>query len=438
MEELLAREKYEKAIRRAKEIYGLDRTHSRLRSALRKSRRRFFLHKYKIPLFIFTALCFILAATVIFYWQRSSRLLAGARSALTRGDYDAASSLSRKIISAGLGISLLEKFIFHGKKREAETILASSYLKMHRMDPEARRIYDRVLNYHSTSSQMIRLHAQICIQRDAMDDRVREIYEKAVRYFPEETIFLEKLSEYYRIKGIYDKDSARIYEKKELWEEAGKAYEYSGDWKKAEETYQHGDYKERQAELYYHQGEFLKAAQCYHELGKIEETAELFLKSGIKEEVDHLAGKLAAAPGEKKMYLRRLIKDFIAGGNIKKAIELLKKVLQVDRHDLESWKILAELFLSRSRIKEAIETYEGAALLFPDEDEFSFRLLNLYHQIGNHERFLILAERLRTKGMLALGKMMHLAHFYEQNRRYREAEEVYKEIIEKSETMLKE
>ena len=72
---------------------------------------------------------------------------------------------------------------------EAESIRAFSCFKLHRIDPEAQEIYDRVLSYQSEDSNMVKLQAQISIQRDTVDDRAREVYEQAVQYFPGEDIF---------------------------------------------------------------------------------------------------------------------------------------------------------------------------------------------------------------------------------------------------------
>ena len=203
-------------------------------------------------------------------------------------------------------------------------------------------------------------------------------YERTSGYLPENKDLVKMLANLYKEEGIFDSTSALAYEKAEMFAEAGLSYHNSKDLRKAAEMY------EKKSSLEGDDYDILqRLAQIYHDLGQEDRIVNV---------------------------LRRMV------------------AVREKPYDLS---ILGELFEKLKDTEGAISAYEKLSQLDKKRPEYQDRLLKLYFENGNKEKFLTLAEEVRMRRELTLDNLSKLARTYVENSIFDKASEIYRRLTEK-------
>jgi len=203
-------------------------------------------------------------------------------------------------------------------------------------------------------------------------------YERASGFLPEDKNLVKRLANLYKEEEIFDSSSARAYEKAEMFIEAGLSYQNSKDLRKAAEIY------ERKSSLEGDDyGILQELAQIYHDLAEEDRMANV---------------------------LRRMV------------------AIREEPSDLN---ILGELSRKLKDTEGAIIAYEKLSRLDKKNPEYQDRLLELYFENGDREKFLTLAEEVQMRRELTLDNLGKLARIYVENSIFDKASKIYGKLIEK-------
>jgi len=202
-------------------------------------------------------------------------------------------------------------------------------------------------------------------------------YQRVSGYLPENRDLVNMLANHYKEGEIFDSASALAYEKAEMFGEAGLSYQDAKDLTKAAEMY------EKKSSLEGDDYDILqRLAQIYHDLGQEDRMVNIF---------------------------RRMVP------------------LREKPYDLN---VLGELCEKLKDTEGAISAYEKLSRLDKKRPEYQDKLLRLYFEIGNKEKFVNLAEEVRMKRELISDNLSKLARIYVENSIFDKASEVYGELTE--------
>ena len=204
-------------------------------------------------------------------------------------------------------------------------------------------------------------------------------YQRISGYLPENKDLVNMLANLYKEEKIFDTTSALAYEKAEMFAEAALSYQNGKDLRKAVEMY------EKKSSLEGDDYDILqRLAQIYHDLGQEDRMVDVF---------------------------RRMVK------------------VREEPYDLH---ILGQLFEKLKDTEGAIMAYEKLSLLDKERPEYQDKLLKLYFENGDKEKFLTLAEEVQMRRELTLDNLSKLARIYVDNSIFDKASEVYRKLAEKS------
>ncbi len=200
-------------------------------------------------------------------------------------------------------------------------------------------------------------------------------YQRVSGYIPENINLVKMLARNYKEEKIFDSTSALVYEKAEMFGEAGRSYQNAKDLTKAAEMY------EKKSSLEGEDYDILqRLAQIYHDLGQEDRMANIF---------------------------RRMVK------------------VREKPYDL---KVLAELCERLKDTEGTISAYEKLSQLDKKSPEYQDKLLKLYFDNGHREKFVNLAEEVETRRELAPHILSRLARAYIEKSIFHKASEVYRKL----------
>ena len=203
-------------------------------------------------------------------------------------------------------------------------------------------------------------------------------YQRICGYLPENKDLVKILANLYKEEEIFDPTSAPAYEKAEMFAEAALSYENIKDLRRAAEMY------EKKSSLEGDDNAILqRLAQIYHDLGQEDRMVSIF---------------------------RRMVR------------------VRENPYDLY---VLGELCEKLKDTEGAIRAYEKLSQLDKKTPEYQDKLLKLYFDNGHKDKFLILAEELRTTRELTSEILSQLARMYVEHSVFDKASNVYSELISK-------
>ncbi|MDH5661425.1 MAG: hypothetical protein OEY92_00355, partial [Elusimicrobiota bacterium] len=196
-------------------------------------------------------------------------------------------------------------------------------------------------------------------------------------YLPENRDLVNILARHYKEEEIFDSTSALAYEKAEMFGEAALSYQDAKDLTKAAEMY------EKKSSLEGDDYDILqRLAQIYHDLGQEDRIVNIF---------------------------RRMVK------------------IREKPYDLN---VLGELCEKLKDAEGAITAYEKLSHLDKKNPEYQDKLLKLYFENGNKDKFLTLAEEVRIRRELTSENLSKLARIYVENSIFDKASEIYRKLTE--------
>lgn len=202
-------------------------------------------------------------------------------------------------------------------------------------------------------------------------------YQRVSGYLPENRDLVNMLASHYKEEEIFDSGSALAYEKAEMFGEAALSYQNAKDLTKAAEMY------EKKSSLEGDDYDILqRLAQIYHDLGQEDRMVNIF---------------------------RRMV------------------AVREKPYDLN---VLGELCEKLKDTEGAISAYEKLSRLDKKRPEYQDRLLRLYFENGNKDKFLTLAEEVQMRRELTSENLSKLARIYVENSIFHKASEVYGELTE--------
>jgi len=202
-------------------------------------------------------------------------------------------------------------------------------------------------------------------------------YQRISGYLPENRDLVNMLARHYKEEEIFDSTSALAYEKAEMFAEAALSYQNAKNLTKAAEMY------EKRSSLEGDDYDILqRLAQIYHDLGQEDRMANIF---------------------------RRMVK------------------VREKPYDLN---VLAELCEKLKDTEGAISAYEKLSQLNKKNPEYQDKLLKLYFENGNKDKFLTLAEEVQMRRELTSDNLSKLARIYIENSIFDKASEVYRKLTE--------
>jgi len=202
-------------------------------------------------------------------------------------------------------------------------------------------------------------------------------YQRISGYLPENRDLVNMLAYHYKEEEIFDSTTALAYEKAEMFSEAALSYQNAKDLTKAAEMY------EKRSSLEGDDYDILqRLAQIYHDLGQEDRMVNIF---------------------------RRMVP------------------LREKPYDLN---ILGQLCEKLKDTEGAISAYEKLSRLDKKSPEYQDRLLKLYFENGNKDKFLTLAEEVQMRRELTSDNLSQLARIYVENSIFDKASEVYRKLTE--------
>lgn len=203
-------------------------------------------------------------------------------------------------------------------------------------------------------------------------------YQRISGYLPENRDLVNMLASHYKEEEIFDSTSALAYEKAEMFNEAALSYQNAKDLTKAAEMY------EKKSSLEGDDYDILqRLAQIYHDLGQEDRMVNIF---------------------------RRMV------------------AVREKPYDLN---ILGQLCEKLKDNEGAISAYEKLSQLDKKSSEYQDRLLKLYFENGNKDKFLTLAEEVQMRRELTSDNLSQLARIYVENSIFDKASGVYRKLTEK-------
>ena len=203
-------------------------------------------------------------------------------------------------------------------------------------------------------------------------------YQRVSGYLPENRDLVNLLARHYKEGEIFDSTSALAYERAEMFGEAALSYQNAKDLTKAAEMY------EKKSSLEGDDYDILqRLAQIYHDLDQEDRMVNIF---------------------------RRMV------------------TVREKPYDLS---VLGELCEKLKDTEGAISAYEKLSQLDKKSPEYQDRLLKLYFENSNKEKFLTLAEEVQMRRELTSDNLSRLARIYIEKSIFHKASEVYRKLTDK-------
>jgi len=202
-------------------------------------------------------------------------------------------------------------------------------------------------------------------------------YQRISGYLPENRDLVNLLARHYKEEEIFDSTTALAYEKTEMFGEAALSYQNVKDLTKAAEMYE----------------------------------------------------KKSSAEGDDYDILQRLAHIYYELGQEDKMVNIFRRMVKV-REKPYDLNVLGELCEKLKDTEGAITAYEKLSHLDKKNPEYQDKLLKLYFENGNKDKFLTLAEEVRIRRELVSENLSKLARIYVENSIFHKASEVYRKLTE--------
>lgn len=164
---------------------------------------------------------------------------------------------------------------------------------------------------------------------------------------------------------------------------------------------------------------YLALRQLYLIVGDTNKALEV-CKSGVK---------CFADPESKRKMAKAIAKLYADMGNPEKAEQLFQKIIEENPKDANSYDLYASYLESEGRYNEALENYEKASKLDPEDNGIIFRLGNTYFKVKRYSEAVDLLKKAKETFKDDIEVIKMLAEAYIELNEHTKAIEEYKSII---------